>query len=992
MKRAERGHLAIDSIRERLAANQGRDYWRSLDELAETEEFKQFLHDEFPGLSQRWCGSLNRRDLLKLMGASLALAGLSACTQQPDERIVPYVQAPEDFVPGKPLFFATAMPLSGYGRGVLAESHMGRPTKLEGNPEHPASLGSTDILTQASVLTLYDPDRSRAITNNGRISSWTSFLTEIGQAREQQRLKRGGGLRILTETITSPTLSSQIEDLLREFPEARWHQYEPAGADNARAGSMMAFGEYVHSYCRVEKADVILSIDSDFLTSGPASLRYAREWAARRNPALGRDGMNRLYVLESGVSSTGAVADHRLALGTAEIENTSRAIAMGLGVEIDTSEPAAHPDWVSAVVRDLSAHAGSSLVTVGETQSATMHALAHAMNHSLGNPGNTVIYTDPVEPRPVIQAESLAELVRDMDSGSVDLLVILGGNPAYNSPADIGFAEGLAKVKKSVHLSLYQDETSVRCHWHLTGTHYLEAWSDIRAYDGTTTIVQPLIAPLYNGKSEHELLSALQGQGEISGYETIRESWRERRPDSFDEFWEASLHQGFVAGTALDETPARMKDDWADAIPPTVARASEPGLELQFRTDPCIFDGRYANNGWLQELPKPLTKLTWSNAALLSPATAEKLDLQPEEVVVIRLGEQSLEAPVWLVPGIAENSVVLNLGYGREKAGQVGSGVGFDAYRLRFAGAPWSAAGVELEKAGRQERLACTQDHFSMEGRHLVREGTVEEYARHPEFVHEMDAHHGDYSLYPEWDYSGHKWGMSINLGACIGCNACVVACGAENNAAVVGKDEVAMGREMHWLRIDRYYQGDLENPSVHFQPVACMHCESAPCEVVCPVAATSHSEEGLNQMIYNRCVGTRYCSNNCPYKVRRFNFFQYSDWDSTSLKLMRNPDVTVRGRGVMEKCTYCVQRINRVKIEAKKGDRDIKDGEIVTACQAACPTRAISFGDLNQPESEVAELQSSPLSYGLLTELNVHPRTQYLAKIKNPNPDLDKD
>jgi len=987
MKRAERVPLALDSIRERLAASQGRDYWRSLDELAETEEFKRFLHDEFPGLTREWSNSFNRRHLLKLMGASLALAGLSACTQQPDEKIVPYVQAPEDFVPGKPLFFATAMPLSGYGKGVLVESHMGRPTKVEGNPEHPASLGSTDALTQASVLTLYDPDRSRAITKNGRISSWTSLLSEVDQAREKQRLKRGAGLRILSETVTSPTLAFQIEELLREFPKAKWHQYEPVGADNARAGSRLAFGEYVNTYYRIVSADVILSIDSDFLAAGPANLRYAREWATRRDPALGRDGMNRLYAVECSVTSTGAVADHRLPLRAGEIEGFARVVAKGIGLDIEAPEPTAHADWVSAVVRDLSAHPGSSLVTVGEFQPPAVHALAHAMNQLLGNLGKTVVCTDSVEPHPVIQTESLAELVRDMKSGAVDMLVLLGGNPVYSAPADLEFAEGLSKVETSIHLSLYQDETSQLCNWHMTGTHYLEAWSDIRAYDGTTTIVQPLIAPLYNGKSEHELLSALMGKGGVLGYQTIRDFWRGRRPEKFDEFWEVSLHQGFVAGTSLAEKSLRLRDGWASDMPAPGPRSAASELEVQFRPDPCVFDGRFANNGWLQELPKPLTKLTWSNAALISPATAERLNLQPEQVVSIRVGGESLEAPVWLVPGIPGNSVTLYLGYGREKAGQVGSGTGFNAYRLRSSGNLWSAGGVELQAAGRQERLACTQDHSRMEGRHLVREGTVAEFEKHPEFVHEMDAHHGDYSLYPGWEYSGHKWGMTINQGACIGCNACVVACGAENNAAVVGKDQVAMGREMHWLRIDRYYQGDLDNPSVHFQPVACMHCESATCEVVCPVAATSHSEEGLNQMIYNRCVGTRYCSNNCPYKVRRFNFFQYADWDSTSLKLLRNPDVTVRSRGVMEKCTYCIQRINGAKAEAKKEDREIEDGEIVTACQAACPTQAISFGDLNQPESQVARLQKSPLSYGLLAELNVHPRTQYLAKIRRSAP-----
>jgi molybdopterin-containing oxidoreductase family iron-sulfur binding subunit len=985
---------SIADIRARLEAKRGPEYWRSLDELAETEEFRQFLHNEFPALSGTWGTPVNRREILKLMGASLALAGLSACAQPPKEKIVPYAHAPEELVPGKPLFFATAMPLGGYGRGLLVESHTGRPTKVEGNPQHPASLGATDAYAQASVLSLYDPDRSSTVTFEGRVTGWSFFMAALEQLRETQRIRKGSGLRILTETVTSPSLSALLEELLREFPAARWHQYEPAGSDGARAGAVLAFGEYVRTCCRVDKADVILALDADFLQVGPASLRYAREWASRRRAQLGPDGMNRLYAVETTPSNTGAVADHRLALRPSEFESFVREVARGIGVEVQSiGSSAPQAKWIDAIVRDLKQHQGSSLVIAGEYQPAAVHALAHAMNQALGNAGKTVFYTDPVEVRPADHTRSLAELVADMNAGKVELLVILGANPVFTAPADIDFAQSLGRVPARIHLSLYEDETSRFCNWHVPAAHYLEAWGDIRAYDGTTTIIQPLIAPLYDGKSELELLAAYLGKQEASGYEIVREFWRARDTSgNFEHFWRQSLNDGVVAGTALPPKPVTLKPEWTAGLASS-APAQPQGLEICFRPDPSIYDGRFANNGWLQELPKSLTKLTWDNAALLSPATAQKLNLAQREKIEIRYRGRSVIAPVWLLPGHPHDCLTVHFGYGRTSAGRVGTGAGFNAYAIRTSDAPWFGDGVQLVRTGGEMALSCTQDHFLMEGRNLVLEATIAEYLKNPRFAKEMgEEPPRDLTLYPEWEYSGYKWAMSVNLASCIGCNACVVACEAENNSPVVGKVQVGAGREMQWLRIDRYFKGDLDNPSIHFQPVLCMQCENAPCEVVCPVAATSHSSEGLNQMVYNRCVGTRYCSNNCPYKVRRFNFLQYSDWDTPSLKPLRNPDVSVRGRGVMEKCTYCVQRIQEAKIRAEEEDRPVRDGEIVTACQAACPTQAFVFGNLNEPGSRVARLVEDPLNYGLLAELNTRPRTTYQAKVRNPNPELERE
>ena len=1006
--------LDLASIRARLQSSQGQEYWRCLEELSDSEEFHKLLKQEFPQQAAGLLDEVSRRDFLKLMGASLALAGLSGCGRAApqDEKIVPYVNQPEEIIPGRPLFFATAFPIGGVGTGVLVESHEGRPTKIEGNPNHPASLGATDAFTQASILTLYDPDRSQVVRNAGRISTWGAFLTAVTDDLEEERVVGGGGLRILTETITSPTLANQLRQLLAKFPSAKWHQYEPVNRDNVHAGDRLAFGADVNTIYRFENAEVILSLNADFLFSGPANVRYAREFAGKRRVRQSKTGMNRLYAIEATPSITGSMADHRIALRPSEIPNFAATVAAKIGLSAQPTTPDQSAQWIDALVRDLQKHRGASVIVAGDSQPPAVHAMAHAMNQALDNVGKTVVYTDPIEANLQDQVASLRELVKDMEAGAVRILFILGGNPVFTAPVDLGFAEQLAKVRLRVHSGLYEDETSAYCHWHIPETHYLESWSDIRAYDGTVTILQPLIAPLYSGKSSHEILAA----------SSWRTAWRDllrycpklleearRSPAILKLCWRRAVHDGVVAGTSFQPKTVKLKSaqSWTlsdRSAGETRTAKSETGnyLEISFQPDPTLFDGRFANNGWLQELPKPLTKLTWDNAALISPKTAQRLGLTYQvgatggehgrvftDVIELRYEGRTLRAPAWIVPGHADECVTLHFGYGRTRAGKVGNGAGFNAYAIRTANAPNFGTGAEIRKIGTQYTLACTQFHHSMEGRDLVRAATLEEYRKNPDFAHGEQHHESEGSLYPGFKYEGYAWGMSIDVNACIGCNACVVACQAENNIAVVGKTEVTRGREMHWLRIDRYYKGSPENPETYHQPIPCMHCENAPCEVVCPVGATSHSHEGLNDMVYNRCVGTRYCSNNCPYKVRRFNFLEYADFETPSLKPLRNPNVTVRSRGVMEKCTYCVQRINAAKIAAEKENRQVRDGEILTACQAACPTGAIIFGDINNRDSAVAKLKSDSLNYGLLTELNTKPRTTYLAKLKNPNPEI---
>jgi molybdopterin-containing oxidoreductase family iron-sulfur binding subunit len=946
---SEKRMTDIDEVRRSLEGQSGPRYWRSLDELARTPRFQELLQREFPSLAPAWSNEVTRRHFLTMMGASLALAGLVGCTRQPKETIAPYVQAPEHMVPGKPLYYATALTLGGYATGALVETHEGRPTKVEGNPDHPASLGASDVYMQAATLGLYDPDRSRAVTYLGEIRPRSDLLDILKQTLEAQAKRGGAGLRILTETVTSPTLAAQLRSVLQRFPAARWHQYEPLNRDNAVGGARLAFGEPLQARCDFGAADVVLALDADPVAPGPGALRAIRDIAARRRPRDGKGGMNRLYVAESSPTNIGAMADHRLPIAAGDIAPFTRALAARLDLRGHRNEalPAhlrQHSKWVDAVASDLQRHRGRSLVLAGDRQPAAVHALAHAINDALGNIGRTVFLTEPVAADPVDQHASLADLVRDMRAGKVEILMMLGGNPVYTAPADLDFAAAMEMVGLRIHLSLYQDETSVRSHWHVPQAHELEAWSDARAEDGTVTLTQPMIAPLYDGRTAHELLAALDEKAGRSSYDLVRDYWRERAGSaSFDAWWQRALHAGVIEGSAARPRRATVKKSLLADLDAAGMPEKKPGLEVEFRADPSTWDGRFANNGWLQELPRPITRLTWDNAALISPQTAARLGLGNGDRVLLRHGGREVAAPVWIVPGQAAESVTLHFGGGRQRAGKVGSKVGYDAYALRGSEAPWFAGGLEIHNTGDKQNLACTQEHHSMEGRHLVRHGTLHEYGEHPDFAQHIGHDPGpEMTLYPGFKYEGHAWGMVIDLNACVGCNACVIGCQAENNIPVVGPDEVAMGREMHWIRVDRYFEGDPERPDIWQQPVPCMHCENAPCEPVCPVGATVHSSEGLNDMVYNRCVGTRYCSNNCPYKVRRFNFLLYADFDTPSLKPLRNPDVSVRSRGVMEKCTYCVQRINRARVDAHAEDRSIREGDMQTACQQACPAKAI--------------------------------------------------
>src|ERR1022692_1510181 len=981
---SKKGKLDLDSLRGQIdeaSEKAGPEYWRSLEELAGSPAFQEALHREFPKGASEWVDSVSRRGFLKVMGASMALAGMTGCVRLPLEPIVPYVRQPEDVIPGRPMFYATAMTLGGYASPLLVESHLGRPTKIEGNDRHPASLGGTDIFAQASILGLYDPDRSQSVVSMGDQRSWQSLLNAIHGPLSAQKALQGAGIRILTPTISSPTLADQLRGFLKIYPQAKWHVYEPVNRDNVLEGAKLAFGQPVETRYDFEKADVIVSLDADFLYAGfPGNIRYIRDFAKRRNP----DGnMNRLYVVESTTTTTGAKADHRQPVKASDFSN----VWMNDSLWPD-------PAFVNSLDSDVRSHSGSSIFLVGDHLPAEIHAFAHVMNARHGNVGKTVFYTDPIDANPINQTESLKDLVNDIHAGKVDLLVTLGGNPAYDAPADLDFTNVLKNggVPLRVHLGLYQNETAELCQWHINQAHELEAWGDARAYDGTVSIIQPLIAPLFNGRSALELIALLSGQADATGYDLVRAYWQKQHTGAdFEQFWRESLHDGWVEGTTYQAKSAVVKDDhfgweWA----------TDTAIELNIRRDPTIYDGQFSNNGWLQELPKPMTKLTWDNAILIGPKMAERLQIKVEDVVELELNGKKVTGPVWIQAGHPDNSVTVTLGYGRRRAGRVGTAQGFDAYALRTTAAPWIATGLQIRKTGETYKLASTQGYQSMDtpdGGHrpLVRETTLEEYLKEPNFAQEEEPAPG-LTLYKPYPYKeeDYAWGMAIDLNSCVGCNNCMIACQSENNIAVVGKEQAVIGRHMHWIRVDAYYQGDRDNPKAFFQPVPCMQCENAPCEVVCPVGATNHSSEGLNDMVYNRCVGTRYCSNNCPYKVRRFNFLLFQDWETPQYKMMRNPDVSVRSRGVMEKCTYCVQRINEHRIDAERENRKIQDGELQTACQQSCPANAITFGNINDPNSRVSKLKANARNYSLLADLNTRPRTTYLAEIRNPNPELE--
>jgi molybdopterin-containing oxidoreductase family iron-sulfur binding subunit len=996
--------LELADVQQQLDQAKGPEYWRSLEELAGSDEFREMMHREFPKGASEWLDSVSRRGFLQLMGASLAMAGMTGCTKLPIEEIVPYVRQPEQVIPGRPMYYATAFTLSGYASPLLVESHLGRPTKVEGNGLHPASLGGTDIFAQASILGMYDPDRAQAITHLGDVDSWASFVSDIKGPLTVQKALGGAGIRILTPTISSPTLKDQMHSLLAMYPQAKWHVYEPVNRDNALEGAKLAFGQPVETRYDFSKADVIVSLDADFLSAGfPGNTRYIRDFASRRNPDSGN--MSRLYVIESTPSTTGAKADHRLPVRAVEIEGSAQALASGTSQYGIGGGKGDAGRFVVAVLKELQAHKGSSIVIVGDHQPPAVHSLAHAINAALGNVGKTVFYTDPVDANPVNQTESLRELVSDMRAGKVDLLVILGGNPVYDAPSDLGFGDALknSNIAQRVYLGLYQNETAQFCHWNINEAHYLEAWSDGRAYDGTVSIIQPLIAPLYMGKSVHEVLSTLMGDSGATGYDIVRSYWQKQHTGvDFEGWWRKTLNDGFVEGSTFAPRSLSAKSGSVPASS-SANTTDANALEVNFRRDPSIYDGQFSNNGWLQELPKPMSKLTWDNAVQIGPKMAEREGLKAMDVVTIELNGRKVTGPVWIQAGHPDHSVTVHLGYGRRAAGRAGTGAGFDAYAIRTTSGLWIATGGKLTKTGAFYQLASTQGYQTMDTgdgatRPVVREATLEEYRKDPNFAKE-DEPPPALTLYPGFDYkkSPDSWGMTIDLNACVGCNNCIIACQSENNIAVVGKEQTTRGRHMHWLRVDAYYQGDRDDPKAYFQPVPCMQCENAPCELVCPVGATVHSTEGLNDMVYNRCVGTRYCSNNCPYKVRRFNFLLFQDWETPQYKMMRNPDVTVRSRGVMEKCTYCVQRISQHRIDTEaaairenKEFKGVEDGTLQTACQQSCPADAIVFGNMNDPNSRVSKLKALDRNYGVLADLNTRPRTTYLAEIRNPNPELE--
>ena len=1103
------GRLDVSELRQRLTEKKGPEFWRSLDELSGTPEFQEMLHREFPRYASEWPEGFSRRRFLQLSSASLALAGLAGCTKQPIEKIVPYVRQPEQIIPGKPLFFATALTLGGYATGVLAESHIGRPTKIEGNPDHPASLGATDVFAQAAILTLYDPDRSQTPLRAGRQDTWGRFVGEMSATLRSLQALGGEGLRILTGTVTSPTLASQMQTLLTAFPRARWHRWEPAAPHQAQAAARRAFGAPLEAVYDFTQADVVLTVGSDTLCHGPAGVRYSHDFASRRRVRGDNPNMNRLYAVESVPANSSTVADHRLQLPPDQLEAFLLALAQVLGVAGVAAPPGTAPladptaqKWVQAVSADLRAHAGRSAVVADEYLSTATQVLVHGINQALGNIGRTVNFIEPVEAAPVDHVQSIRELAADMHAGRVDTLVMLDGvNPVYTAPADLRFAEALQKVRLRVHHGLYQDETSVYCHWHVNAAHELESWGDARSFDGTVSILQPLIDPLYEGKTAHEVLSAFSNRPDSTSYDIVREFWSGRlaglaagfsgQPGSesgglqttlgmggfsgtigdagsmsrsagqntdgqgqntdgqvnqgratgdtaagaagttgsvasgagapaagaatgtaaagFETAWRRVLNAGIVPNTAARPASAAVNGGAVQQAAGEIAAAArnraEGRVTLLFRPDPTVWDGRFASNAWLQELPKPISKLVWDNALFLSPRTAERLKVSYHETVTVAAGGRELkDVAVWILPGMADDTAYLTLGYGRKNAGK-GTGQGFNAYALRTSNALWSLPGVEIRPLGGRYELACTQNHHLIGDevnedaeateqamkRRIIRTGTLEQLRADPDFIQEhREKPPEGLTMYPNYVFEGHSWGMAIDLSVCTGCSSCVIACQSENNIPVVGKEQVLAGREMHWLRIDRYFWGDLDAPLIHNQPLPCMHCETAPCEVVCPVAATVHSDEGLNDMVYNRCVGTRYCSNNCPYKVRRFNFLRYAPKDDPLLAMAMNPDVTVRMRGVMEKCTYCVQRIEQAKIESKVEGEPIPPNWLKTACQQACPTGAIVFGDQNDPDWEVTQWKASPLHYGLLEELNTRPHTTYLAKLRNPNPALE--
>ncbi|REL33141.1 4Fe-4S dicluster domain-containing protein [Rhodohalobacter sp. SW132] len=1001
-------------------------YWKSLNELAKNKEYKKYAEREFPEDASELTDQVSRRSFLRVMGASIALAGFASC-RKPVQKILPYSQQPEDKVLGVPDFYATSMPFQDAVTGLLVTNNEGRPTKLEGNEDHPSSRGKTSIYHQAELLGMYDPDRSRSPRHNDQSTDFDAFVTFAESHFEDT----GRNILFISEANSSPTYNRLKSNALDRFPNARWVTYEAFGDNNRVEGAQLAFGQRLRTVNHFDEADLVVSFDDDFMTPSEDknSVENARRLTMGRNVRSTDDEMSRLYSIENSYTITGSYADHRLRLKTSEVEAMIYALAARLSNDLSilsgyaghTNQLSGH-EWIDVLAGELLSNRGSSIVTAGASHKPAVHATVAAINQALDNTGETVTYHRVPFQESENSQTAFAEAVSEASAGVYDSVVIIGANPVFTAPADLQFEEALANIDTKIHLSNYIDETSRLCDWHINRAHFLEAWGDGFSYTGERSIIQPQILPLFNGVSEIEFLHTIINGESGSGYDLVQETWQEYSNGNFTHYWEQVLHDGIEEGTGFESASVALQGNFVSEFEADLEISSQNDIEITLKADPTIFDGRYANNSWLQELPDPMTKITWDNVALMSPATAESIGISPErsfrsnDVPVVRISAagETIEIAAWIQPGHADNSITLYTGYGRQNIGRVADGVGVNTYPLRTTDA-MLYRNAEVEATGQKYEVACVQDHHNLEGRDMVRSASLEEYRENPEFSSFESFHgfevpgmkearakgddRGPISLFTEQYGPDHQpqWGMAIDLNACFGCGVCTIACQAENNIPVVGKREVGRRRAMHWIRTDRYFEGDRDNPKVYHQPVPCMHCELAPCEEVCPVAATVHSEDGMNQMTYNRCIGTRYCANNCPFKVRRFNFFNYTKEylttgdDPEVIQMAMNPEVTIRFRGVMEKCSYCVQRVNRAKINSRinTGSRKPADGTVKTACQQACPSDAISFGDLTDRESVVSQNKMNERNYVMLEEINVRPRTSYLGKLHNTNSEL---
>lgn len=984
-------------------------YWKSLNELAQNEAYRKHVENEFAEGASEAPSKQSRRTFLELLGASVALAGLAAC-RRPIEKIVPYVNQPEFVVPGNPLFYATAVPMAGSVTGLLVETNEGRPIKVEGNPDASSSLGGTNRYHQAATLDLYDPDRSQGIRLDGNSATWDEFST---YAKEHFSTEKK--ILFISSDYASPTLERLKSSFLPQSKGSKWVTYEPFMEENIHAATKLVFGKPLRRVNHFDKASVILSIDDNFLDNAFNGVSNTKAFSKARRVMSVNDSPARLYVAESNFSVTGSMADHRFRLKNSQLLAFTQALATELSDHSALSNfrgfsnDFTNDERVKKLATDLKANKGKSIVTAGFQQNSDIHALVALINYALDNQGKTVSYHEVSFLTSLRGLSALKSALSEVKAGSYDGIVVLGTNPVFDAPADLEVKSAL-KSLPSIHLSSYFDETSRSAKWHINEAHFLESWGDGWSYTGEMSVIQPLIQPLHQGKSSIEILSLLLGS-KMSGHEHVKETWKSVVKGSFDKEWKALLHEGYFKNsfTAINTSPK-------GSIKPIQEPASK-GVELNLVPSPVLWDGRFANNAWLQELPEPISKITWDNVGFVSLKTAEKWGVhsnigktgegEASLVTFKTTSEKSITAPVWVIPGHADDVVTLQVGFGRKNIARNTDG-GVNAYTLSTSDTPFHFSGVSTADSGDRYPIACVQDHHSMEGRSIVREADLEDYRAKPDFAPAMiklpgkiDELGNAIDLFNEqnaYTEGQPQWGMTIDLNSCTGCGVCTIACQAENNIPIVGKTEVLRGRELHWIRTDRYFTGDLDNPEIVHQPLACQHCEMAPCEQVCPVAATVHSEDGLNQMTYNRCVGTRYCANNCPYKVRRFNFFNYTKEflttgkDPEIIQMAMNPEVTIRFRGVMEKCTFCVQRINRGKIETKRAtgnSRKPSDGTVKTACQQACPADAIQFGDITDKNSLVSKHKANERNYKLLEELNARPRLTYLAKIRNYNKDL---